>query len=196
MKKTIGLVGLMLFIASIFLGASIVLGEQKAVTLNDEKKSYGMISDEAPPQCSWSVKAPEQLMSESKTQAIVIKATNSNEKKCESSLTLRSPGFDINPMREEQKISLESKMDGSISWILTPRKSGTYQISVSDAFNTSIFGITVTNVFGLTAFQAKLFSTAGGIFGPMLTFPWWIEKWFQRKQKQENRKNSEEQKNN
>ena len=86
-------------------------------------------------------------------------------------------------MNSEEEINLKTKENGSMSWIISPRKTGTYEIAVSDPLNSKVFGINVTNMFGLSAVQAKSASILGTIFGPMLTVPWWWEKWFQRKKK-------------
>ncbi|MBI4080923.1 MAG: hypothetical protein HY430_04095 [Candidatus Levybacteria bacterium] len=183
-KILIGAIGIVVFLASVFLLTNLQKGESLAVALDDTGEAYGAISDDYTP-CVWNATPPERVMSENKSQAILIQVKNTAKKECVSYLSLRAPSFDFSPAKEEQKIALAPKGSGSISWILTPRKTGSYEISVSDMLNTQIFGITVTNVFGLSAVQAKLFSIAGTLFGPMLTVPWWMDRWRQRKPKQE-----------
>lgn len=191
-KTLIGLIGILLFITSLLIGNNLKKNEKLASTLDDEKHAYGMIGD-GPLPCTWDVKSPERVMSENKSQAIVVDVSNTTDEKCESTLTLRAPGFDMSPAEDNQTISLEKTGKGSLSWILIPRKTGSFELAVSDILNTKIFGITVTNIFGLSAPQAKIFSIAGGLFGPMFTIPWWMEKlWNRRKQKQEVRKDREE----
>lgn len=155
--------------------------EKSAKLRDNEKTIYGSIG-EGPLPCTWDVKEPERVMSEEKSQALVVKIINKSDEECESTLSLSSPTFDISPSKDEQTISLTKKGKGSISWIITPRKSGTFDIAISDVLNTKIFGITVTNVFGLNAFQAKVASIFGGLFGPMLTVPWWWDRLRRRKQ--------------
>ena len=147
-----------------------------------------MISDDAPPPCVWDVQQPEKIMSEDKTQSIKVAFKNPAKKTCETYMSLRAPSFDTSPSKDEQKISVPPGKTGSLAWIITPRKTGTYELSVSDILNTRIFGITVTNIFGLNTTQAKVFSMLGTLLGPMLTVPWWVDKWFQRKRKQEPKK--------
>ena len=36
--------------------------------------------------------------------------------------------------------------------------------------------MTVKDEYGLTATQAKLLALVGSLFGPMLTLPWWVDK--------------------
>ncbi|OGK24767.1 hypothetical protein A3A46_03680 [Candidatus Roizmanbacteria bacterium RIFCSPLOWO2_01_FULL_37_13] len=189
-KTLIFIFGLLIFFSGIFLGGKLKKGEKQALSLDGKKTSFAIIGDEGPPPCSWEVSQPERVMSESKSQAILINAKNSNEKSCETIVSLRAPGFDISPYKDEQKISLAASGKGSLSWILTPRKSGTFEIAVSDIINTKIFGITVTDMFGLNANQAKVFSIIGSLFGPMFTIPWWLDKWHRRKHTEEDsRKN-------
>lgn len=186
-RSFIGVIGIFLFLAGLALGFSLLKGEKLAISKDSEETAFAIVAD-GPPLCSWDVDLPERVIAENKTQAIVIQATNPNEVDCESALSLRAPGFDLSPFKEEQKITLASKAKGSLSWILTPRKTGTFEIAVSDIINTRIFGVTVKNVFGLSSIQAKSASIIGSLFGPMLTVPWWIEKWFHQRRKKGNEK--------
>ena len=106
----------------------------------------------------------------------MVMLTKNLDENCRSLISLRSPGFDISPAKDEQTISLNKGGKGSLSWIITPRKSGTFDIALSDSTNTKIYGISVTNILGLSAFQAKIASIFGGLFGPMFTIPWWWDK--------------------
>jgi len=189
-KKFIAIAGILLFLSALLLGNSLRKGENLASALDDEKNVFAIM--EGPPPCTWEVNVPERVIAENKSQAIVVEVSNSADVDCESTLSLRAPGFDMSPPKEEQKIILKSAGKGSLSWILTPRKTGVFEIAVSDIINTRIFGITVKNVFGLTASQAKLFSIVGSLFGPMFTVPWWWDKFRGRKQKQEIRKDGNE----
>lgn len=189
-KKFIAFAGILLFLSALVMGNALRKGEKLASALDDEKKVFAIM--EGPPPCTWEAKVPERVMAENKSQAIVVEVTNSADVDCESTLSLRAPGFDMSPPKEEQKITLKSASKGSLSWILTPRKTGTFELAVSDIINTQIFGITVNNVFGLSTSQAKLFSIVGSLFGPMFTVPWWWDKLRGRKQKQEIRKDVNE----
>lgn len=185
-QKFLGVFGLILLLISVAFGLTVIRGENLASTLDDQKKSYGVV--EGPPPCTWEVKTPERVISENTSQSIVISVNNSADTECQSALSLRAPGFDIAPTKEEQNISLVASKSGSLSWILAPRKTGTFEIAVSDMLDTKIFGITVTNTYGLTAAQAKIFSVVGSLFGPMFTIPWWWEKLRLRKQNQQESK--------
>lgn len=174
MKKFFGIIGFLLFLLGVFTFFTLRQQERLALAKDDKKTSFGIV--DGPPFCTWEASIPERVMSEEKSQAVVVQVTNPTSETCISAITLRSPGFDISPVKEEQSITLEKSNKGSISWIITPRKSGTFQIAVSDQLNSKIFGITVTNILGFSAFQAKVASLFGGIFGPMFTLPWWWDR--------------------
>lgn len=193
-KMLVGILGIALFLVAILLHFSDKNGEALAIKLDDEKKSYGMIGDDVAPPCSWEATPPERVVSENKSTSVTVAVSNTMDVGCESSISLRAPNFDLSPSKEEQKISLTSGSKGSLSWIITPRKTGTFEIAVSDILNSKIFGISVTNVFGLSSMQAKLFSGLGSIFGPMLTVPWWWDRLRGKKQKQEGQKDGSDMK--
>lgn len=182
MKKTIvAAVGLLLFLPGVFFLMRLRQSNKLAAALDDEKKSYG-IAAEGPLPCQWTASPPERVIAENKSGAILVSVSNPYDTDCESVLSLRAPGLETSPPKEEQKITIPVKKNGSLSWILLPRKTGTYQIAVSDTMNTKMFGVTVTNTFGLTALQAQIASILGTIFGPMLTVPWWWEKLWKKRQ--------------
>lgn len=185
-KTLIAVTGVAVFMTSFILNNNFRKGERNALSLDKKETKYGSIG-EGPLPCAWEVKPPERIISEDKSQAVVLSIMNQSDTECESIVSLRAPGFDYSPVKEEQRIMLKEKAKGSLSWILTPRKTGTYEIAVSDILNTRIFGITVTNTLGLSTVQAKVASVLGTLFGPMLTVPWWWEKL---------RKNKEGQKSN
>lgn len=173
-KKLLGIGGLGIFVFCVVLGLNLWRVESQASFRDSKNTKYGMVM--GPPFCNWSVKLPERVMSEDKSQAVVVRVQNPTKEECESSISLRAPGFDISPMKEEQKIALTPAGKGSLSWIITPRRTGSYQITVSDALNTSVLGVSVTNIFGFSSIQAKIFSVVGGLFGPMFTVPWWWDR--------------------
>lgn len=127
----------------------------------------------------------QRVLSENNSQTIVVNATNATDTECQSQLTLLAPGFDVSPRKESQTVTAKSKGQGSVAWIVIPQKSGAFDIAVSDGLNTQTLGITVTNILGLTATQAQLCSILGTLFGPMLSIPWWVDRWQKRKRPKE-----------
>ncbi len=181
LKPLTAVLGLFVFLAALALGLYVARENSHAVAQDDHRTVHGIII--GPPPCAWDVTLPERVMSEDDTQAVIVEAANEAGAECESTVSLRAPGFDTSPLKDEQKIALPLNGKGSLAWVLTPRKVGTYQLVVTDVLNTKVFGITVTNVFGLNATQMRLFTILGGLFGPIFTIPWWLDKWLQRRAK-------------
>ncbi len=174
LKNILIVAGTAVLLISLWSKKSLEDSGKNALALDQTKQSFGFI--EGPPPCSWEAQAPERVISENKNQAILIKTKNESSEPCQTLLYLRAPNFDISPNKEEQKISMEGTSSGSISWIISPRKTGSYEIAVTDNLDTKIFGISVKNMFGLTEVQGKLLSGLGTLFGPMLTIPWWWDR--------------------
>jgi hypothetical protein len=190
-KLIIGFIGVLVFVSSVYLYTNVQNGEKLASTLDNEETSYGVIDGELLP-CAWDVHEPSRVMSENTSQTIIVNINDQTTEGCQAVLSLRAPSFDMSPMKEEQKITLPKNGNGSMSWIISPRKVGTFEITVSDSLNTKVYGVNVTNMFGLSAVQAQVASVAGTLFGPMLTVPWWWERLRQRKQKQSTQKEGQE----
>lgn len=180
-KKFLALLGIFLFILATLLSLKLKNAKKKAVSLDDKKSIFANVSEDTPPACNWNVKTPDRVMTENTSQAIIVETSNSSKKNCETYLSLRAPGFEVDPAKDEQKLNLKPNNKGSISWIISPRKTGNYDIALSDILNTKTFGISVTNMFGLNAFQAKVASIIGSLFGPMFTIPWWWDRLRKRK---------------
>ena len=176
MRTIIAVAGVLLFLVGLVLGISLIFDALRAASLDETNTIHAAISDDAPPFCTWEASLSTKVMTQNTSQALLVQVSNPADKECQSTLALRAPGFEISPMREEQKIALAAGGTGSLSWIVTPHRTGTYQIAVSDILNTQILGVTVKDEFGLTATQAKLLALIGSIFGPMLTVPWWVDR--------------------
>ena len=176
MKTIIAMAGVLLFLVGLVLGISLIVGALRAASLDETNTIHAAISEDAPPFCTWEASISARVMTQNTSQAVLVKLNNPADRACESTIALRAPGFEISPMREEQKIALAAGAAGSLSWIVSPRRTGTFQIAVSDILNTQILGVTVKDEYGLTATQAKLLALVGSLFGPMLTLPWWVEK--------------------
>ena len=185
-KTFIAFIGIALLISALIFAKNLNKAKDVASALDKEEVAYGFI--EGPPPCTWEVEPPEKVISENKSQALVISSSNGVDEDCETTLSLQAPGFDISPPKTDQIIKLQANSDGSLSWILTPRRAGIYEIAVSDGLDTKVFGISVKNMLGLSAVQAKLASGLGTLFGPMLTVPWWWDRFRRKKEKQNEQK--------
>ena len=176
LKTVIAVAGVLLFLVGLVLGISLILDALRAASLDETETIYAAIGFDGPPFCAWDASLSERVMTQNTSQAVLVKLNNPADLACESTVALRAPGFDVSPMREEQKMVLAVGAAGSLSWIVSPRRTGTFQIAVSDILNTKILGVTVKDEYGLTATQAKLLALVGSLFGPMLTLPWWVDK--------------------
>jgi hypothetical protein len=125
----------------------------------------------------------DRVMSERESQALNIVLVNENSPNpCETTVTLAAPNFDVSPPESNRPVSVPpGSQELTLNWILSPRRTGTYVISISTPTEAITLGITVTTVLGLTAAQAQLLSALSTILGPMLTAPWWYEQWQKRK---------------
>ena len=176
MKTIIAVAGIVLLLVGLVLGISLILDALRAASLDETNTIHAAISEDASPFCTWEASISARVMTQNTSQAILVKLSNPTDKECQSTIAPRAPGFEISPMREEQKIALAAGATGSLSWIVSPRRTGTFQIAVSDILNTQILGVTVKDEYGLTAAQAKLLALVGSILGPMLTVPWWLDR--------------------
>src|SRR3989344_3960081 len=135
-KKLTAFLGLIIFITSLFLMSKINGEEKNAQSRDVNKKVFAIVGEDTPLSCSWVVKTPDRVMNENTSQVILVTTSNSAEKQCETYLSLRAPGFEVEPNSDEQKISLKPGGSGSVSWIISPRKTGDYNIALSDIVNT------------------------------------------------------------
>ena len=172
--------GLAILILAIGLGMLLYTTSQRAQSRDHKDSRSGIVMGDFP-LCAWEANLPQRVLSENSSQTIVINATNSADTDCQSALSLLAPGFDVSPRKEQQTVTVKPKGQGSIAWIVIPQKSGSFDIAVSDGIDTRVIGVTVTNVFGLTATQAQFFSVLGTLLGPMFTVPWWLDRWQKRK---------------
>lgn len=184
-RKIVCISGIVVFILSLGLGSYLNGVRNQAMARDEEETVFAAIGVDGPPFCVWQVSPPSRVMTEEESQVIEIQTSNPEDKECVTFLTVQAPGFDLSPHEEERKIVLLPKGNGSIAWVIVPHKSGDYQVIVSDILNTKIFGITVTNVLGLSAFWAKFLTAVGGVFGPMLTVPWWWSELSKRRKSKE-----------
>ena len=170
--------GVLLFVVGVGLGV-ITLGGALAASARDATdEKHGIVV--GPPLCNWDATLSRRVMAENETQSVLVSATNPFTETCQSTLTLRAPSFDLSPSKDQQSLSIPPGRQGSAGWIVSPRKTGVYEVAVSDDLTTRTLGLSVTNVFGLSAFQSQLLAGLGSILGPMLTAPWWFDKWQQR----------------
>ena len=120
-----------------------------------------------------------RIMSENDSQSIVAILSNKSNKACAVFLRILAPNFTVSPLIQDTQLPSMFLNPGEVShqiWILTPEKTGTFDISISANNSGKIIGLTVKNLLGLSPTQTQVLSYIGSAFGPMLTIPWWMEK--------------------
>lgn len=150
------------------------------------------------PALSAEVIPTQRVMSESDTQVLTVSLTNHNKTlTCDEDVGLDAPEFDVSPaITSDRHMTIPPGQKRSLIWILAPRKLGTFMIGAgfSPLGIEPVVGITVTNVFGLTIWQAQLLSSIGTFlgtfFGPVLSFTWWYTLWKKRRKKKHSRTSS------
>ena len=179
-RKWLAGVGATIFAIALLLGAYLLLAGWRAQSRDRHESKHGVIvSDFAP--CVWDVGMAQRVLSENNSQTVEVNTENLIDAECRSELTLLAPGFDVSPRKETLLLTAQPKSSGSIAWIVAPKSTGSYEIAVSDGIDTRTVGVTVTNALGLTATQSQILTFLGSLFGPMLTVPWWFDRWQQRK---------------
>jgi hypothetical protein len=179
LKRNAAIIGLVIFLFTVAAGIALFVMQRQARAIDHEETGFGVIAGDFLP-CVWEVDLSQRVLTENKSHTIVVNATNGMDEKCQSSLTLLAPGFDISPRKDEQVISAEANDRGSVAWVVASDKAGEYEIAITDGVDTRVLGVTVTNLFGLTAVQLQVLAVIGAILGPMLSVPWWLER-IQRK---------------
>ena len=130
------------------------------------------------------VEVSKRTITENESTSITIFLSNQSAKPYAETITLLAPNFSSNPSATSKKLIVPvGQKSASATWILTPQKTGSYELGVTSlkSKGTVVLGIVVTNVLGLTPLQAQILAYIGSAFGPILTVPWWLEVWQKRK---------------
>jgi hypothetical protein len=193
-KKTLAIIGVALFIVAIGLSLYLANADSKAKQLSKSEMAGGGGGPGARCEIA-SINAPT-VMSDQDSQTVTVNITKvlSNPKvpsqqnqDCSVPVRLSAPGFDYSP---SDYLTITIPPQGKTTqytWTILPKKLGTYKLVVYEGETSyHAIGITVTNIFGLRAWQAQLLSTIGKILGPFLVVPSAYELWKEwRKRKAE-----------
>ncbi len=180
-KKALALCGILVVCTGVSLGLYLLNLNQSAIS----KDFYPIPLTSGGP-CTHplaGVHVSERTMAESESQALIVYVKNPDAEECTATVAINAPNFDISPYENKQNITLPGSGNGSLSWILTPKKVGVFEVSIAAGFDGQVIGISVTNLIGLSSTQAQIISYFGSFLGPMLTAPWWYERWKERKTK-------------
>ncbi|HEV2581651.1 MAG TPA: toll/interleukin-1 receptor domain-containing protein, partial [Ktedonobacteraceae bacterium] len=112
------------------------------------------------------------------TQTLTVSVSNLSAQVCDESIALDAPEFGVSPDTLNPTLTIPPQQARSFVWILIPQKLGTFALAISFSSPeiAQTIGITVTNVLGLTIWQAQLLSDGGTLlgvfFGPLLAIVW------------------------
>jgi len=121
-------------------------------------------------------------MSERESQVLTVVVSSASNQACTVTLELQALNFDFSPTEPRRTLTLTpAQPTVESAWIISPKTSGRFEIGVSTGIDYRIVGIAVTSVLGLSSRQAEVLKYVAGLLGPMLTVPWWYEKWRERK---------------
>jgi hypothetical protein len=116
------------------------------------------------------------------SQALTVILSNDSQETCEVTIELSAPNFVVSPAEPRRTLNLPATERAiKAVWVIAPKESGVFELAISAGLDSRIIGIAVTDVFGLSARQAQLLMYLGGLLGPMFTFPWWYEKWQEKR---------------
>ena len=95
---------------------------------------------------------------------------------CSSTLSFHAPGVDITPGNPRSIELSPEQRQITVQWTVEPRRSGNFFIVIQDESNHSDHvSLNVTNILGLSPFQAELVSLLSGFMGSTLTLTGLIE---------------------
>lgn len=184
-------VGILIFILGLSPSLLTLFGQYEASVRDDQ---FFFAASAPCSHLNWNVTPEKRLLREKESTAITVQVQNDSPQTCNADITIHTSDFSIAPETTTQSLELPPNEKGSLVWVITSRDLGTYTIAFSGGLDTAEIGISVTNLFGLTAQQVKVLSILGSFFGPALNLPWIYSVWQQR-QKDKKEKEDKEGKN-
>jgi hypothetical protein len=165
--------------------SSLLLLQQDRSAAQSVDQSFSQGESDQPGNCRniiRTVSLSKRVMTEKESQTLrVVVANRDGVGICETAVRLISPDFEVAPAATERLVALEPGGDPvTLLWILKPKETGSFEIVLTAGDQTQVLGIVVTNVLGFTAVQVQLLSYLSTFLGPMLTAPWWYERWEKR----------------
>jgi hypothetical protein len=175
-KRSLAITGIVLF--GVGIGIALVLWSSaaRAYSLDMGRSSQGAVSAASCQHPLEGVNIVRRVISESDSESLSVVLGNDTLGECEISVHLSAPNFDISPTDDSRTVNVPPAQSVTVVWILSPRKSGSFQVAVTAGLDSAVVGLTVTNVLGLTPQQAKILSLVATFLGPMLTAPWWYDR--------------------
>ena len=174
-KRLLALSGIALLVVSVVIGARLKTAESiaRAMDKPEALQGGGGLSQ----QCKESffkieeITLSNRVISENDTGSLTIVLSNNSTEECATEVSLRGLQVDIEPSGSQSFYVPPGAKSKTYVWLFSPRKQGSFELIVEAIPYARVVGITVTNVWGLTARQASLLSLLGTFLGPSLTLP-------------------------
>ncbi|MBA3471639.1 MAG: hypothetical protein H0T57_00165 [Rubrobacter sp.] len=170
-------VGLLVALALTTIGEANLFGVAEQA---DEALPSALVPQEAPPCDLEEVKASPDTISEEENAELIVSLSADSDTGCQDTVSLDAPNFSTNSTERTTSVSPDEKT-ADVRWVLAPRKTGDFKAAVTTGEGYEAIGIAVRKEFP----WAQLLSGAGTVLGPMLTVPWWLDKWRERKSRGE-----------
>lgn len=194
-RGTLALIGL-----ALFLGAAALILLSRAPSLVPFSEfaagAGGGSAGEPLPPCNWGISGlvvgevpAERLpepdldrieMSENENMALFVTASPfEGDEDCEGFLNAHGPGFQIAPSTVSTTgTAVTHERPATFVLVLSPQKAGTQMFSLASARvgYFEVHHVNVKNWMGVSPFVAQIFAAVGGVLGPILTVPWWLDR--------------------
>lgn len=184
-KKILAIGGIVFWLGGISLGIYLWLITSDARSLSGVEQDKLQSGDSCVTALK-DVRVYPEIMSKSDSTALTAFLLNSDRnQKCEVVVRLNAPDFHVIGSEPDPIQIVPPRQNKMISWILTPKKSGTFQAIVDTGFLNQKVGIEVTNDEMIPSLAQWWVSFLVYFLGSMLQLPWWLERWEKWKQQKQ-----------
>lgn len=178
--RTLALVGVVILVVGLAFLWSLRRWQLAAAGLDRNPDPEGPVTGD-PAGCGRLVEPevalPRRVMALQETQALTVILSSAAAESCQVAVALNAPHFLLSPLEPRQQVTVGPGQRAQVTWILLPQEVGTFDLVLTVGGGITVLGITVTNALGLTAGQLQILSALSTVLGPMLTVPWWYERW-------------------
>lgn len=138
----------------------------------------------APTSCTFTHKTSlVNSMTDQESKILTVSLYGEGESSdCTTDVRLDITNFDISPPENIQKASIVAHQTTQVIWVLSPKNQGKFSYVVSfpdsQALTPDESTVKVTNGVGFPAWVTSVLAPAAAtVLGPLLTVPYWIDKY-------------------
>jgi hypothetical protein len=188
-KRILAAIGFLGLGLAALVGMTLIYLEQRARSLSLDS-IVALASKTTLPSCKplISVELPRHVMAEGESQVLAVTLENTATESCEVRAMINAANFVVQPSEEfRTSVPPVGKGTTQLAWSIAPQTKGEQQLVISIASGLEArqarVSILVTDVWGFKPRVAQFFSLLGVVMGPMLTVPYWYEKWRSREER-------------